>query len=82
MASELKESKKAYFQEHFHSNIGNTKLLWKRIKLIINKDSQADAINILKDTAGKSITDSETMATIFKDSLVYVANSINHKIPR
>jgi len=58
------------------------KLLWKEVKLIINNDSWANAINKLKDKTGKSITDSETMATIFNDLFVYVANSISHKTPR
>ena len=58
------------------------KLLWKEVKLIINNVSWANAINKLKDKTGKSITDSETMATIFIDLLVYVANSSCHKILR
>ena len=58
------------------------KLLWKGIKLRINKDSRANAINKLMDTKGKPITDSEAMATIFNDFIVNVADSINHKIPR
>ena len=49
VASELKKSKKKYFQEYFHSNIENMKLL---INLIISTDSRANAVNKFKDTNG------------------------------
>ena len=79
MVSGLKESRKEYFQEYFHSNIGNMTLLWKRIKSIINKDSRANAINKLMDTKVKPITDSETMATILNDFIVNVTDCITQK---
>ena len=67
--SKLKECQK-YFHEYFHSNIGHMQLLWKGIKLIISKESRANAINKLKAANCNSITDSENMAIILNDFFV------------
>ena len=80
---ELKESKKNYFHKNSNINSTNMKLLWTGIKSIISlKNSHVDIINKLKDVNGNLTTDSSTMANIFNDFFVNVADNITKKIPR
>ena len=59
------------------------KLLWTGIKSIISvQNSWVNVINKLKDTNGNLTLDSTTMATVFNDFFVHVADGITKKIPR
>ena len=59
------------------------KLLWTGIKSIISiKNSQVNVINKLKDANGNLSTDPSTMATIFNDFFVNVADGVTKRIPR
>ena len=80
---ELKESKAKYFHNYFNENSKNIKLLWTGIKSIISiKNSRVNVINKLKDTNGNLTTDSATMATVFNDFFVNVADGVTKRIPR
>ena len=59
------------------------KLLWTGIKSIISiKNSQVNVINKLKDKNGNIKTDPATMATIFNDFFVNVADNVTKRTPR
>ena len=80
---ELKKSKASYFHNYFNENSNNMKLLWTGIKSVISiKNSQVNVINKLKDKNGNMTTDPATMATIFNDFFVNVADGVTKKIPR
>ena len=80
---ELKKSKASYFHNYFNENSNNMKLLWTGIKSIISlKNSQVNVINKLKDKNGNMTTDPATMATIFNDFFVNVADGVTKRIPR
>ena len=83
VANELKESKTKYFHNYFNENRNNMKLLWTGIKSIISiKNSRVNVINKVKDANGNTTTDSATMATIFNDFFVNVADGVTKVIPR
>ena len=82
VANELKESKTNYFHNYFNKNSKNMKLLWTGIKSIISiKNSRVSVINKLKDANGNLTSDSATMATVFNDFFVNVADGITKKYP-
>ena len=59
------------------------KLSWTGIKSIISiKNSQVNVINKLKDKNGNMTIDPATMATIFNDFFVNVADGVTKRIPR
>ena len=84
VASELiKEHKRTYFHNYFNVNSNNMKLLWNGIKSIISiENSHVNVINKLKDANGNLTTDSATMANIFNNFFVNVANGVTKSIPR
>ena len=83
VASELKEHKRTYFHNYFNVNSNNIKLLWNGIKSIISiKNSHVNVINKLKDANGNLTTDSATMANVFNNFFVNVANGVTKSIPR
>ncbi len=83
IAIELKNSKTNYFQNYFHENSKNMKLLWTGIKSIISvKNSRENIIRKLKDADGNVVTDSTTMANIFNNFFVNVAEDVKKRIPR
>ncbi len=83
IASELKESKKSYYQNYFNVNSNNMKLLWSGIKSIISiKKSSTNLISKLKDSSGNPTTDSTTMANTFNKFFVNVADDVTKSIPR
>ena len=78
----LKESKAKYFHNYFIENSKNIKLLWTGIKSIISiKNSRVNVINKLKDANGNLTTASATMATVFNDFFVNVADGVTKRIP-
>ena len=82
VAIELKDSKANYFHNCFEENSKNMKLLWSGIKSIISiKSSRVNVINKLKDANGNLTTDSATMATIFNNFFVNVADGVTKIIP-
>ena len=59
------------------------KLLWTGIKSIISiKNSHVNVINKLKDTNGNLITDSTSMANIFNNFFVNLADGVTKNTPR
>ena len=83
VANELKESKINYFHNYINENSKNMKLFWTRIKSIISvQNSSVNVINKLKDANGNLTSDSTTMATVFNDFFVHVADGITKIMPR
>ena len=83
IAIELKESKAKYFHNYVNENSKNIKLPWTGIQSIISiKNSRVNVINKLKDANGNLTTDSATMATVFNDFFVNVADGVTKRIPR
>ena len=81
-ANELIESKASYFHNYLNENRKNTKLLWIGIKSIISIKYWVNVINKLKNANGNLTAESATMATVFNDFFVNVADAVTKIIPR
>ena len=83
VVNEIRKSKKTYYQQYFHENKTNMKLLWKGIKDIISlKPNNTDTFSHLVDDNGLKISDSVHIANEFNEYFTKVAEGITKKIPR
>ena len=88
VVNEIRQSKKNYYQEYFHENKSNMKMLWKGIKNIISlKPKTCDAFSHLVSDDGKKISEPVSIANEFYEYFTKVAdeitreNSSNPEIP-
>ena len=82
VVNEIRKSKKNYYQQYFHENKNNMKLLWKGIKDVISfKPNKSDTFSHLIDDNGIKISDSVHIANEFNEYFTKVAEGITKKIP-
>ncbi|MCP4484330.1 MAG: reverse transcriptase family protein [Flavobacteriaceae bacterium] len=83
VVNEIRQSKKNYYQEYFHENKSNMKMLWKGIKNIISlKPKTCDAFSHLVSDDGSKISEPVNIANEFNEYFTKVADEITKKIPR
>ena len=83
VVNEIRQSKKYYYQQYFHENKSNMKLLWKGIKDIISlKPNSSDTFSHLVDDNGSKISDCVHIANEFNEYFTNVAEGITKNIPR
>ena len=83
VVNEIRKSKKNYYQQYFHENKSNMKMLWKGIKDIISlKPKNCDAFSHLVSDDGLKISEPVNIANEFNEYFTKVADEITKKIPR
>ncbi len=78
--SEIKISKRRYFNWYFNTNIDNSKKIWKGINEIVNNKSSRDNEEIYLDVDGNIITDQKTVANKFNKYYTSVADNLVRKL--
>eukprot|EP00794_Sanderia_malayensis_P013289 gene13290-14664_t len=68
VVNEIRQSKKNYYQEYFHENKNNMKMLWKGIKDVISsKPKNCDAFSHLVSDDGSKISEPVNIANEFNE---------------
>lgn len=79
--NEIKKAKTQYYQEHFRSNSGNPREIWKTINEVMSRNIRNDRnINSIKTNVG-STTSPEVMSETFNRFFTEIGINLADKLP-
>ena len=79
--NKIKETKTQYYKEHFRSNSGKPREIWKSINEVMSRNTKNDSnINSIKTNAG-STTSPEVMSETFNKYFTEIGDKLADKLP-
>ena len=79
--NKIKETETQYYQEHFRSNFGKPREIWKSINEVMYRNTKNDSnINSIKTNAG-STTSPEVMSETFNTYFTEIGDKLADKVP-